>query len=70
MTNEKNIPNDSSGVQQIKKRLRECISFNGILTRLHFWECMIIGYVFYSFFLLLKFLILISLVGFAIFISP
>ena len=50
MTNEKNIPNDSSSIQQIKKTLRECVSFNGVLTRLHFWECMIIGYVFYSFF--------------------
>ena len=53
MTNEKNIPNDSSSIQQIKKTLRECVSFNGVLTRL-LWECMIIGYVFYSFFSLTK----------------
>ena len=50
MINKKNIPNDSGDIQQIKNTLQRCISFKGTLARFHFWECMIIGYLFYSFF--------------------
>ncbi len=49
MTKENNISNEPSNLQQIAKILREYISFKGTLTRLYFWDFLVLGYVFYHF---------------------
>lgn len=49
MTKENNIQKEPNDLQQIIEVLRKCVSFKGTLTRLLFWDFLVLGYVFYHF---------------------